>query len=116
MIMLAVAAAVVGCSMFRAVGVGAPITNQRIEVREGQSFGSIVSNAATRRGWQVTEVGENTWECAIYQRSNVCVVKVVYAPETKTFSILPVESNITVAKYNQWVNKLRNTIIATAAK
>ncbi len=106
--------AVALCGCFTETGVGEPINNCEVVLASGTTWDQVVVAAGTRRGWVVEKLAENEFQLTIKQRSNICIVKVV--TNGSAFSILPVESNISVAKYNQWANNLRRAIIACATK
>ena len=53
-------------------------------------------------------LSDDVYRLTITQRSHICCVDVVMKKDS--FSILPFESNIPVAKYNQWVNNLEREI------
>jgi hypothetical protein len=95
-------------------GVGAPIVDSPVLVAEGYSLEKAVLAAATRRRWAMSKVSEDAYRLTIRQRGNLCSVDVVMDKES--FSILPVESNIPVRKYTQWVDNLAREIRHRAAR
>jgi hypothetical protein len=97
--MLGILSVVLGC---RTIGVGEPVIDAPVIVADGYTLERAVLSAATRRQWSAVKTAENVYRLTIRQRSNICCVDVVMKKDC--FSILPVESNIFVAKYNQWVN------------
>ena len=106
-------AALAGCSTFMDVGVGAPVDDVPVFVAEGYSLERAIVSAAQRRRWLPKKIDEKTYRLTIIQRKNRCVVDVVMNGE-KSFSILPVESNIPVRKYDQWVQNLWREIVHRA--
>ena len=70
--------------------------------------------AANRRRRSAVKAADNTYRFTIRQRKNICSVDVVMKKDS--FSILPVESNISVMKYNQWVNNFEREIRHRAAR
>jgi len=111
MVMVVMAAA--GCSVFQTVGTGAPVRDVSVMVSPGRTLQGAMLSAANRRGWAVVKNADGSYRLSIFQRSNRCVVDVVLNGE-ESFSILPVESNIPVRKYDQWVDNLRREIIHRA--
>jgi hypothetical protein len=107
--------ALAGCSTFQTIGVGSPIVDVSVFVDEGYSLDRAVISAAKRRSWVPNRKDEKTYRLTIIQRNNRCVVDVVLNGN-ESFSILPVESNITVRKYNQWVQNLLREIIHRAER
>ncbi len=95
----------VGC---RAIGTGDSVINSPAYVAEGYSLERAVMAAANRRRWSVEKLSENTFRLTIHQRTNLCSVKVTTGDGC--FSITPIASNITIAKYNQWVRILEREI------
>ena len=106
-------AALAGCSMFMDVGVGAPVDDVQVFVAEGYSLERAIVSAAQRRRWMPKKTDEKTYRLTIVQRKNRCVVDVVMNGN-KSFSILPVESNIPVRKYDQWVQNLWREMVHRA--
>ena len=106
-------ATLAGCSTFMDVGVGAPVLDVPVFVAEGYSLEQAIVSAAQRRRWLPKKTDEKTYRLTIIQRKNRCVVDVVMNGE-KSFSILPVESNIPVRKYDQWVQNLWREIVHRA--
>ncbi|MBR2981661.1 MAG: hypothetical protein IKC80_00365 [Kiritimatiellae bacterium] len=102
-----------GCSAFQTIGVGSPVVDVSVFVAEGYSLDRAVISAAKRRSWVPNRRDEKTYRLTIVQRKNRCVVDVVLNGN-ESFSILPVESNITVRKYDQWVQNLLREIIHRA--
>lgn len=100
-----------GC--FSEIGVGAALNGHPVVVAEGCSLEQAVISAAGRRGWMVEKLGANEFRLTINQRDNRCVVKVVTSGSR--FSVLPVESNIAVRKYDQWVKTLAREITYRAS-
>jgi hypothetical protein len=103
--MLGILSVVLGC---RTIGVGEPVIDAPVIVADGYTLERAVLSAATRRQWSAVKTAENVYRLTIRQRSNICCVDVVMKKDC--LSILPVESNISVAKYNQWVNNLEREI------
>ena len=101
-----------GCRVFCDVGCGDPVTNVSVRVKDGYSLEKAVLSAAERRWWMPEKISSNTLRLTIRQRSNICSVDVVMQEDS--FSVNPVESNITVRKYNQWVAILVREIIHRA--
>ena len=77
------------------------------------SLECAIVSAAQRRRWMPKKTDEKTYRLTIVQRKNRCVVDVVMNGN-KSFSILPVESNIPVRKYDQWVQNLWREIVHRA--
>lgn len=102
-----------GCFTVSDIGVGASVVDVPVFVAEGYSLERAIVSAAQRRRWQSKKIDEKTYRLMIIQRNNRCVVDVVMNGE-KSFSILPVESNITVRKYDQWVQNLSREIVHRA--
>ena len=100
-----------GC--FSEIGVGAALNGHPVVVAEGCSLEQAVISAAGRRGWMVEKLGANEFRLTINQRDNRCVVKIVTSGSS--FSVLPVESNIAVLKYDQWVKTLAREITYRAS-
>ena len=111
-IILGLLAAVSGCRSV-AIGVGEPVVDVPVFVAEGYSLERAIVSAAQRRRWLPKKTDEKTYRLTIIQRKNRCVVDVVMNGE-KSFSILPVESNIPVRKYDQWVQNLWREIVHRA--
>lgn len=104
-----------GCFTPRAVGVGSPINDVPVFVAKGYSLDQAIISAAKRRRWLPNKKDEKTYRLTIIQRKNRCVVDVV-KNGNESFSILPVESNIPVRKYEQWVQNLWREIIHRAER
>ncbi len=100
-----------GC--FSETGVGEAVNDHPVVVAEGYTLEQAVISAAGRRGWMVEKLGANEFRLTINQRDNRCVVKVV--TNGSSFSVLPVESNIAVRKYDQWVKTLVREITYRAS-
>lgn len=115
LLMLAMVVAMSGCSLFQSVGTGAPVKDVQVTVAQGKSLADAMISAANRRGWTVAKNADGSYRLSILQRSNRCIVDVVLNGNA-SFSILPVESNIPVRKYDQWVNNLQREIIHRAAR
>ena len=94
-----------GC---RTIGTGDPVIDAPVVVAEGYTLERAVLAAANRRRWSAVRTSDDTYRLTIRQRKNICSVDVVMKKDS--FSILPVESNIPVMKYNQWVNNLEREI------
>ena len=109
-VILLAASACAGCSVFEAVGTGAPVYDVAVTVSKSGELKSALYAAAARRKWKVSEVGGEVYRLEIVQRANRCVIEVTLKGDD-SFSILPVESNIPVRKYNQWVDNLRREIL-----
>jgi hypothetical protein len=105
--------ALTGCSTVRDIGVGSPVVDVPVFVAEGHSLERAIVSAAQRRRWLPKKTDEKTYRLTIVQRKNRCVVDVVMNGN-KSFSILPVESNISVRKYDQWVQNLWREIVHRA--
>jgi hypothetical protein len=103
--MLGILSVVLGC---RTIGVGEPVIDAPVIVADGYTLERAVLAAAVRRRWTPAKFSDDVYRLTIRQRSNICCVDVVMKKDC--FSILPVESNISVAKYNQWVNNLEREI------
>ena len=104
-ILFAIFAMAVGC---RTIGTGEPVIDAPVFVAEGYTLERAVLAAANRRKWSAVKTADNTYRLTIRQWKNICSVDVVMKKDS--FSILPVESNISVMKYNQWVNNLEREI------
>lgn len=94
-----------GC---RAVGTGAPVVDSPVCLAEGYSLERAVFAAADRRRWSVEKMSDKVFRLTIRQRSNLCCVDVTIGDGC--FSIIPVASTITIAKYDQWVGNLEREI------
>lgn len=104
-----------GCSLFQSVGTGEPVKDVQVVVAPGNTLYDAMMSAANFRRWNVEKNADGSYRLSIIRKSNRCIVDVVLNGET-SFSILPVESTITVRKYNQWVNNLQREIIHRAAR
>ena len=105
--------ALAGCSTVKDIGVGSSVIDVPVFVAEGYSLERAIVSAAQRRRWLPKKTDEKTYRLTIVQRKNRCVVDVVMNGN-KSFSILPVESNISVRKYDQWVQNLWREIVHRA--
>ena len=94
-----------GC---RTIGTGEPVVDAYVIVADGFSLEKAVLAAANHRKWSTVKVADDTFRLTIRQRDNMCCVDVVMKKDS--FSILPVESNISVMKYNKWVRNLEREI------
>lgn len=104
-----------GCASMQTTGTGAPVKDVPVVVASGQTLEQAVLASAARRRWTATKQSATTYRLTIDQRGNRCVVDVVMNGNA-SFSILPVESNIPVRKYDQWVNNLQREITMRAQK
>lgn len=120
MIVMALTAALTGCSVFSSgpeIAMGPNIENIPVVMPAG-SKGSLIDAviiAANRRRWIPSKISNTQVRCTIAQRSNLIIVDVIIAPDGKSFSIRGAESNLTLAKYNQWVNNLQREIVKQAS-
>ena len=104
-VLFALFAMATGC---RTIGTGESIVDTYVIVAKGYTLEQAVLAAANRRKWSVSKNADDTLRLTIRQRDNICSVDVVMKKDS--FSILPVESNISVMKYNKWVRNLEREI------
>ena len=105
-----------GCvSTSDAPGTPAPVENVAVTLAQGRTLSSAIMTAATRRRWLPQSQENGTIRCTISQREHLVVVDVVPNGE-QSFSIRPVQSNIPVRKYDQWVNNLSREIVFQASR
>lgn len=112
---LCASACFTGCGTMRAEEEPIPMENIQVSHVGGKPLAAAVQEAAARRRWMTNAIGEGTIRCTIIQRDWRVVVDVVLLSDD-AFSIRPVESNLTVRKYNQWVTNLCREIVARAAR
>ena len=105
LVLIALVAMAAGC---RTIGTGDPVVDAPVFVAEGYTLERAILAAANRRKSSAVKTADDTYRLTIRQRKNICSVDVVMKKDS--FSILPVESNIPVMKYNQWVNNLEREI------
>ena len=104
-----------GCfSTSEAPGAPAPVENVSVTLAQGRTLSSAIMTAAARRRWVPQNQANGTIRCTISQREHLVVVDVVPNGE-QSFSIRPVQSNIPVRKYDQWVNNLSREIVFQAS-
>lgn len=113
--LIAVAVLLGGCSLFESVGTGDPVRDIQVTVSEGKALYDAMMSAANRHHWTVTANADGAYRLSHFQRKNRCIVDVTLNGN-ESFSILPVESNIPVRKYDQWVDNLRREIIFRASR
>lgn len=105
-------AALAGCeTFFDFEAEPQPVENIAVRLAPGRSFEGCVVTAAARRRWLAQTLPNGTIRCTLRQRSNLVVVDVVPGDGDKSFSVRPVESNISVRKYDKWVNNLCRDIV-----
>lgn len=101
-----------GCSLLLPTGVGDAVEHEHIRLSNGGTFADAVMVSAQKRGWRFSLQSAKEWELSLQKRNYLCVVKVV--DEGDAFSILPVQSNVAIYTYNQWVGNLRQDIVRNA--
>lgn len=102
---------IVGC-----VSTEVPIQAENVSVilAPGHTLPAAVVSAAVRRRWLPQELEDGTIRCTFQKRDNLVVVDVI-PNDKKAFSVRLVQSNVSVRKYNQWVNNLVHDIIFFAS-
>jgi hypothetical protein len=90
------------------------VENVSVTLAQGRTLSSAIMTAAARRRWVPQNQANGTIRCTISQREHLVVVDVVPNGE-QSFSIRPVQSNIPVRKYDQWVNNLSREIVFQAS-
>lgn len=93
-----------------------PIQAENVSVilAPGHTLPAAVASAAARRGWLPQNQADGTIRCTFRKRDYLVVVDVV-PNDKQSFSIRLVESNVSVRKYNQWVNNLVHDIVFSAS-
>ena len=105
-----------GCTSASAEAVApAQIENVAVTPAQGRTLSGAIITAAARRGWSPSAQADGTIRCTLTQRQHLVVVDVVPNGE-QSFSIRPVQSNIPVRKYDQWVNNLSREIVVQASR
>ena len=102
---------IIGC-----VSTEVPIQAENVSVilAPGHTLPAAIASAAVKRRWLPQELEDGTIRCTFHKRDNLLVVDVV--PNGKqSFSVHQVQSNVSVRKYNQWVNNLAHDIIFFAS-
>ena len=112
----AIGCVLVGCNSTAVDGYApAQIENVTVTLAPGRTLASAVTAAAARRGWLPHAQANGTIRCTLSQREHLVVVDVVPNGD-QSFSIRLVQSNISVRKYNQWVNNLSREIVFRASR
>ena len=120
---------IVAAALFAAIGCGVtgcytssvdgalppPMENVAVTLAPGQTFDQAVAQAAARRRWTTQRQANGTIRCTLSQREHLVIADVV-PTGPKSFSIRPVQSNIPVRKFEQWINNLSREIVARAAQ
>lgn len=118
MIVPAIALALAGCfSTPRPTDFSqtAPVQGVPTCAPAGKPLAPAIVAAASRRGWTTQRLEGDAVRCTIAQRAWKVAVD-VKAGGDGTFSIVPVESNLTPRKYNQWIDKLSREIQKEATR
>jgi len=93
-----------------------PIQAENVSVilAPGHTLPAAIASATARRGWLPQKQEDGTIRCTFQKRDSLVVVDVVLNSE-QSFSVRLVQSNVSVRKYNQWVNNLVHDIIFFAS-
>ena len=105
-----------GCGIIGCASTEVPIQAENVSVilAPGHTLPVAIAAAAARRGWLPQKQEDGTIRCTFQKRDNLVVVDVV-PNDKQSFSIRRVQSNVSVRKYNQWVNNLVHDIVFSAS-